>query len=125
VLTKELTGTGGRVSGLSGCEIDWVHGPKGYEMKERPGTDFTLKADLVVLAMGFLHVAHQGLIEGLGAELDGRGNVVVRDWMTSKRGVFAAGDTVRGASLVVHAINEGRMAAAAVDRWLKSGAGGM
>ena len=119
-LTKELTGTGGRVTGLHGCEIDWVHGPGGWEMRQRPGTDFTLCADLVILAMGFLHVAHGGLVRELDVELDGRGNVKVRDWMTSRPGVFAAGDTVRGASLVVHAIHEGRLAGAAVDRWLKT-----
>ena len=89
-------------------------------MHERPGTDFTLKADLVLLAMGFLHVVHEGLIRQLDVELDVRGNVVVRDWMTTQEGIFAAGDTVRGASLVVHAINEGRLAAAAIDRWLKT-----
>ena len=106
---------------LDACEIDWVQGPKGWEMKERPGTDFTLKADLVLLAMGFVHVVPTaGLVESLGVELDPRGNVKVADWMTSKPGVFAAGDTVRGASLVVHAINHGRQAAAAVDKWLKA-----
>jgi glutamate synthase (NADPH/NADH) small chain len=119
-LTKELTGTDGRVTCLHGCEIDWVRGPKGWEMKERPGTELTLPADLVLLAMGFVHVAHGGLVEELGVELDGRGNIRVCDWMASKPGVFAAGDTVRGASLVVHAINEGRLAAAAMDQWLKT-----
>jgi glutamate synthase (NADPH/NADH) small chain len=60
------------------------------------------------------------VIEQLGMELDRRGNVKVDNWMSSVPGVFAAGDTQRGASLVVHAINEGRLAAAAIDRWLKS-----
>ena len=118
-LTKALTGTDGRVTHLHGCEVDWVAGPKGWEMKERPGTDFTLPADLVLIAMGFVHVVHEGLVDELGVQLDGRGNVVVDHWMTSVPGVFAAGDTVRGASLVVHAINHGRLAAAAVDKWLK------
>jgi glutamate synthase (NADPH/NADH) small chain len=120
VQTKEFTSdNAGRVRGLSGCEIEWCRGAKGWEMKEVAGTEFTLKADLVLLAMGFLHVVHEGLVEQLGLELDPQGNVVVRDWMTSESGVFAAGDTRRGASLVVHAINEGRLAAAAVDRWLR------
>ena len=70
--------------------------------------------------LAVLHVVHDGLIGQLDVELDRRGNVVVRDWMTSQPGVFAAGDTVRGASLVVHAINEGRQAAAAIDQWLKA-----
>ncbi len=89
-------------------------------MKERPGTEFTLPADLVLLAMGFLHVVHDGLIEQLEVQCDRRGNVITRDGMTTQEGVFAAGDTVRGASLVVHAINDGRMVAAAIDRWLRT-----
>ena len=121
VLTKALDGTGARVSRLHGCEIDWVRGPGGWEMKERPGSDFTLRTDLVLLAMGFLHVMHEGLVQQLGLDTDGRGNLTVRDWMTSKEGIFAAGDTVRGASLVVHAIHQGRLAAAAIDQWLKAG----
>lgn len=120
VLTKALAGVSGGVIELQACQVDWVAGPKGWEMKERAGSGFTLKADLVLLAMGFLHVAHDGPVEQLGLEVNGRGNVAVRDWMTSGPGVFAAGDTTRGASLVVHAINEGRLAAAAIDRWLKS-----
>ncbi len=89
-------------------------------MKERPGTDFTMKVDLVLLAMGFVHVVHSGLVDQLGLSLDARGNVVVNDWMTGVEGVFAAGDTMRGASLVVRAINDGRQAAAAIDQWLQS-----
>ena len=118
VLTKELTGADGRLGQLHGCEVDWTQDQSGWRMKERPGTDFTIQADLVLLAMGFVHVVHQGLVDKMGLELDGRGNVIVNNWMTSREGVFAAGDTVKGASLVVHAINHGRLAAAAVDRWL-------
>jgi len=119
VLTKGLSaGANLSVCELSACEIDWVRGEKGWETKQRPGTDFTLKADLVLLAMGFLHVVHEGLVEQLGVALDGRGNLQVRDWMTSEEGIFAAGDTARGASLVVHAIHEGRQAAAAIHEWL-------
>ena len=88
-------------------------------MREIPGSEFTLPADLVLIAMGFVHVVHAGLVEELGLELDDRGNVVVNRWMTSQPGVFAAGDTVKGASLVVHAINQGRLMAAAVDEWLR------
>ena len=120
VSTKEVLGTHGRASELHACEVDWVRGPKGWEMKERPGSDFRLKADLILLAMGFVHVVHAGLVEQLGVQINGRGNVVVGDWMTSEEGVFAAGDTARGASLVVHAINEGRLAAQAIDGWLKT-----
>ena len=120
VLTKAISGSDGQVTELAACEVDWTRGEKGWEMKPRPGSDFTLQADLVLLAMGFLHVVHQGLVEQLGVQTNGRGNVVVRDWMTTADGIFAAGDTVRGASLVVHAINEGRLAAKAIDRWLQT-----
>ena len=116
-LTKEIIGRG-RVEQIRCCDIEWVAGPEGWEMREIPGTEFTLPADLVLIAMGFVHVVHAGLVEELGLQLDNRGNVVVNRWMTSQPGVFAAGDTVRGASLVVHAIQQGRQMAAAVDRWL-------
>jgi glutamate synthase (NADPH/NADH) small chain len=119
-LTKAVTGTDGRATHLHGCEIDWVQGPKGFEMRERRGSDFTLPADLVLIAMGFVHVVHDELADKLGLKYDNRGNVAVKNWMTSEPGIFAAGDTVRGASLVVHAINQGRLASAAVDKWLQS-----
>ena len=87
-------------------------------MTEVPGTEFTMRADLVLLAMGFVHVVHGGLVENLGLKLDQRGNVVVDDYMTSEEGVFAAGDTARGASLVVRAIDAGRQAAHHIDTYL-------
>jgi glutamate synthase (NADPH/NADH) small chain len=118
VLTKELRGQNGRVRELYGCQVEWTAGPKGWQMSEVAGTEFTLPAELVLVAMGFLHVIRTGLIEQLGLKLDNRGNVLVDRWMTSEPGIFAGGDTVRGASLVVHAINQGRLMAAAVDRWL-------
>ena len=119
VLTKKLSGVGVRVSELHGVEIEWVRGPRGTHMKEIPGTDFSMPVDLVLIAMGFVHVAHSGLIEQLGVKLDSRGNVIATDYMTSEDGVFAAGDAATGASLVVRAIFHGRRAAAAVDRWLR------
>lgn len=120
VLTKRLTGADGRVSHLHACLVDWVCTETGWKMQERPGTDFTLPADLVLLAMGFTHVEHQGLVEALGLARDQRGNLRVQNWMTSIPGVFAAGDAVRGASLVVYAIREGRLAAEAIHQWLHS-----
>jgi len=83
-----------------------------------PGTEFTLDVDLVLLAMGFLGPVRNGMIEQLGLELDGRGNVATHNFMSSKEGIFAAGDMRSGQSLVVRAINEGRKAAAAVDEYL-------
>ena len=118
-LTKSLGGADGHVAHLHACAVAWVQGPKGWQMQEIPGTEFTLPVDLVLIAMGFVHVTHSGLVTDLGLKLDGRGNVVVDQWMSSVPGVFAAGDTVRGASLVVHAINQGRLCAAACDQWLR------
>jgi glutamate synthase (NADPH/NADH) small chain len=69
--------------------------------------------------MGFVHVAHEGLITELGLELNQRGDVAVNNFQTSQPWVFAAGDTINGASLVVRAIDSGRAAAEAIDQWLK------
>ena len=118
VLTKELTGSGGHVNQLHLAMVDWQRGDSGWQMKERPDSGFTIRADLVLVAMGFLHVAHAGLVNPMGLRLDSRGNVAVKSHMTSVEGVFAAGDTIRGASLVVHAIASGRQAAMEIDRWL-------
>jgi len=82
------------------------------------GTEFTLDADLVLLAMGFTGPVQNGMIEQLGLALDNRGNVAATDYMSSREGVFAAGDMRRGQSLVVWAIAEGRKAAAAVNEYL-------
>jgi glutamate synthase (NADPH/NADH) small chain len=118
-LTKAITGTDGHVTHLHACVVAWTLGAKGWQMQEIPGADFTWPADLVLIAMGFVHVVHSGLVADLGVELDVRGNVVVDRWMSTVPGIFAAGDTVRGASLVVHAINQGRLCAAACDQWLR------
>ena len=89
-------------------------------MKEIPGSDFILKADLVLLAMGFVHPVHEGMLDELGADRDQRGNVLAddNDYQTSVSKVFAAGDMRRGQSLVVWAIREGRQCARAVDEFL-------
>ena len=85
-----------------------------------PGTEFELKADLVLLAMGFLGPVHEGMLASLGVKLDGRGNVEanVVNYKSSAPKVFSAGDMRRGQSLVVWAIREGRQAARAVDEFL-------
>jgi glutamate synthase (NADPH/NADH) small chain len=82
------------------------------------GSEFTLDVELVLLAMGFLGPVRNGMIEQLGVELDGRGNVATNNYQSSVEGVFAAGDMRRGQSLVVWAIAEGRKAAVAVDEYL-------
>jgi glutamate synthase (NADPH/NADH) small chain len=83
-----------------------------------PGSEFTLDADLVLLAMGFLGPVRNGMIEQLSLALDNRGNVATTNYMSSVDGIFAAGDMRRGQSLVVWAISEGRKAAAAVNEYL-------
>ena len=89
---------------------------------ELPGTEKEWPADLVILAMGFRHPEPE-LPQALSVELDARNNAkaTTKNYRTSTRGVFAAGDCRRGQSLVVWAINEGRNAAASCDRWLKEG----
>ncbi|MGM0488411.1 MAG: glutamate synthase subunit beta [Planctomycetota bacterium] len=118
VKTDQLAGEAGRVQKLHASEVDWIEGPQGWHMRRRAGSEFTLNADLVLLAMGFVHVVHTGLVEQMGLALDGRGNLITRNWMTSAEGVFGAGDAVKGASLVVHAIHQGRLAANSITQWL-------
>ena len=89
------------------------------QMVDVPGTEFDVDADLVLLALGFLHPERNGLLEALGVELDPRGNVKTdANKMSSVDGVFAAGDAARGQSLVVWALSEGREAARCVDLYL-------
>ena len=100
--------------------VEWVSENGRLTMRELPGSLFTIKTDLVLLAMGFVHPVHGGAVAGIGVELDPRGNVKAtdRDYATSVPKVFAAGDTRRGQSLVVWAIREGRQCARAVDEFL-------
>lgn len=119
VMTKQFSGTEINVGKVHCCEVEWAKKDGIWKMKEVPNSDFALKADLVLLALGFVHVAHDGLIKKLGLSLDSRGNIQVNNYQTSQPWVFAAGDTVDGASLVVRAIDSGRRAAAAIDRWLE------
>jgi NAD(P)H-dependent glutamate synthase small subunit len=119
ICTKKFSGGAGiHVEKLHGCQVEWIKKADGWQMKEMPGTEFTLKADLVLLALGFVHVVHEGLIKEMGLKLDERGNLATDNYQTSVPWVFAAGDTVNGASLVVNAINSGRQAASAIDQWL-------
>ncbi len=121
VLTRKFTGAGDAVGELHGGQVQWTQTDGEWKMNEIPATEFTVKVDLVLLAMGFVHVAHSGTVEDLGLELDPRGNVVIdENCTTCAAGVFAAGDTIFGASLVVRAIASGRDTAASIDRWLKT-----
>ena len=88
-------------------------------MVEIPGSEFSLDVDLVLLAMGFLHVSHNKLLDDFKVDYDGRGNIKTADYATSVDGVFAAGDSDTGASLVVRAIYHGREAARSIDGYLR------
>ena len=112
ILTKKFIGAGGRVTKIHAVELN-------PQMKEIPGTDFELEADLVILAMGFLHPVHTGLVSEMGLQLTPQGNIYVdKNFMTSIQKVFAAGDASRGASLVIWAMFEGRLAARQIDKYL-------
>lgn len=120
ILTRKFNGNGRKVSSVSCVKVEFVKDAAGRQvMKELPGTEFEIKADLVVLAIGFLSPVKTGLLEKLGVELDQRGNVKTDDrQMTSVKGVFSAGDMRRGQSLVVWAVSEGRRAASSIDVYL-------
>jgi len=120
VVTKRAIGEGGKVTALICARIEWVRGARGMEMKEVAGSEFELKADLVLLAMGFAGPVVPGLVDQTRATLDPRGNVAAStgDYKTSTDKIFACGDMRRGQSLVVWAIREGRQCARAVDEYL-------
>jgi glutamate synthase (NADPH/NADH) small chain len=125
ILTKKFSGDAdGNVKKLHAIRLDWSQKDPAtgrLVMKEVPGSEFEVECDLVLLALGFLGPAKNGLLEKLKVELDQRGNVKAdRNKMTSVPGVFTAGDMTRGQSLVVWAINEGRIAAEGVDIYLTS-----
>jgi glutamate synthase (NADPH/NADH) small chain len=113
VLTQEFVGEHGRVKKIRCVRCD-------EKFKPIAGTEFDLKADLVLLAMGFVHPVHEGMIKSLGVELDPRGNVKAdtESYQSSIDKVFACGDMRRGQSLVVWAIREGRQTAHSIDKFL-------
>jgi glutamate synthase (NADPH/NADH) small chain len=114
----------GRVRAIACVQVEWTRDATGaWRMTEVPGSEFKLEADLVFLAMGFIHPVREGLLASLRVELDGRGNVLSvtegpQAYHTSVPRVFTAGDMRRGQSLVVWAIREGRQCARAVDEYL-------
>jgi glutamate synthase (NADPH) small chain len=121
VATKRFEGRDGRVAKLVAARTEWQKGADGKaKMVEMPGSEFELKADLVLLAMGFVGPQSGGLFEELGVAQDARSNARAdtNDYRTSAAKVFAAGDTRRGQSLVVWAIREGRQCARSVDLYL-------
>jgi glutamate synthase (NADPH/NADH) small chain len=117
--TRRFTGEKGHVTGVEVVEVEWVKEEGRMVMKEKEGTLRVIPADLVLLSMGFVHPVHEGLISELGLDLDQRGNIKIeKNYSTSVKGVFAAGDAANGASLVVTAIAKGREAAQNVNNYL-------
>ena len=121
VTTKRFEGSNGKVEKLIAARVEWSRNPDGrMEMKEIPDSEFEIKADLVLLAMGFVNPVHEGVVTEMGVALDARGNVQANtdEYKTSKDKVFVAGDMRRGQSLVVWAIREGRQCARSIDEFL-------
>jgi len=122
ITTRQFTGRDTQVQEGLFARVEWKKDANGQmKMTEIPGSEFSHKVDLVLLAMGFVHVHHSKLLEDLEIEYDTRGNVkTTNTYQTSTQGVFTAGDAGTGASLVVRAIFHGREAAKQIDEYLKS-----
>ncbi len=122
VMTKEFIGDKS-VKKVLISEVEWIISNNKFDMREIPGTEKELNADIVFLAMGFEHPIHDKLLEELGVKYDGRGNISTDNFgygKTSVEGVFSAGDASRGASLVVWAISHGKQVAKSIDEYLKN-----
>jgi glutamate synthase (NADPH/NADH) small chain len=117
---RSFSGLGGHVREAELVQVEWKPAADGGPSRpeEVQGSAFSVEADLVLLAMGFVHVEHSKLVKDLGLELDGRGNIACADYATSVPSVYTAGDAHTGATLVVTAIHHGREAAAAIDEFL-------
>ena len=120
ISTTHFSGVDGKVTKLHAVRVESTTGPDGRpQLAPVPGSEFEVECDLVLLAMGFVHPQHEGLLTDLGVELNARGNVATdADYQTTVPGIFAAGDMRRGQSLIVWAIAEGREAAHGVDKYL-------
>jgi glutamate synthase (NADPH/NADH) small chain len=117
--TKGFQGNDGKVNSIELVEVEWTVTKGGkHKMVEVENSTKTIPCDLALIAIGFLHPQHNGLVQELGVELDDHGNVLGDNYRTSVSKVFAAGDARRGQSLVVWAISEGREAARVVDEFL-------
>ena len=119
--TVRFIGQQNKLTGVEVEEVEWIKTEDRYEMKPVAGTRRIIEADLVLLAMGFVHPVLEGLISELELELSVRKNISVRpNYATSREKIFAAGDSVSGASLVVNAIASGRKVAKEIDRFLRN-----
>jgi glutamate synthase (NADPH/NADH) small chain len=121
ILTKRFIGKERKVQKLQCAKVEFGRSNEKScpVMKEIQGSEFEIKADLVILAVGFIHPEHKGLVQDLNLELTERGNIKTdENFMTSEKGIFTAGDMHRGQSLIVWAISEGRKAAHHIDKYL-------
>jgi len=121
IQTKKFIGEATHVKKLSCVKIEFAKDEKNGcpLMREIPGSEFEIAADLVLLAVGFIHPEHEGVLQKTKIKFDKRGNINTnQDYMSSKKGIFAAGDAHRGQSLVVWAFYEGRQAARSIDKYL-------
>nr|WP_320119639.1 glutamate synthase subunit beta [uncultured Marinifilum sp.] len=121
ISSKEFEGENGVVKNLKISQIEWTKDENGkFQMNEILGTEEIIEADLVLLAMGFVHPVHEGLVNELGVELDERGNIKTNEnGQTSNSKIFCSGDATTGASLVVRALDNGRKTAASMHKFLK------
>jgi len=118
IRTLGFSGSAGHVAELRAISVNWSNGPAGPGMENIPGTDFTIKVDMVVLATGFEAAISEEISEQLELETDERGQLILNSYRTSAEGIFAAGDLVTGPAYVVTAIHSGRQAAARIDGYL-------
>ena len=120
IATKRFLGRDGQITAIEIVRLEWRESGGRQIMAEVPDSAFEVEADLVLLAMGFVHPVHEGMLRDLGVALDERGNIAAGtgDYQSSVNKIFAAGDMRRGQSLVVWAIREGRQCARAVDAYL-------
>jgi len=120
IATKHFSGENGVVTKIHCIRLDWVEEGNRKVMKEIPGSEFVIKADLVLFAMGFLHPDHLGMLESFDLEKDERGNVKAKLNQTNQSNIFTAGDMHTGQSLVCKAIADGRDAAKSIDKYLRN-----
>ncbi len=118
IKTLSFGGENGRVSELTAVSVNWINSPTGRQMREVPGSEFRMKTDMVVLAMGYDAVASKELMRQLGLETDGDGQLIIKDYQTSRQNVFATGDLVTGPAYVATAIDSGRKAAERINGYL-------
>jgi glutamate synthase (NADPH/NADH) small chain len=120
IATKRFSGADGHVKEIHGTKLEWIEEEGSFKMKEVEESDFTLKADLVLFAMGFLHPEQEGVIKSLNLDIDRRGNIKADKNQTNQAKIFTAGDMHLGQSLVCKAIADGRKAAKSIGIYLNA-----